>query len=57
MKWKTRPIGYELKWHPWFAWYPVRLDGRDEWVWLERIIRRRIGGNKAWGYEINDVRG
>lgn len=27
------------KWHPWYAWYPVRLVcGR--WAWLEKIERR-----------------
>ena len=25
------------KWYRWFAWYPVRIDGRMVWLrWLER---------------------
>jgi len=27
-------------WKPWFAWYPVYIDGT--WVWLERVETRRI---------------
>lgn len=23
--------------HVWFAWYPVEI--KDEWVWLEKVIR------------------
>ena len=26
------------KWYPWFAWYPVRIDGRL--VWGKTIERR-----------------
>lgn len=34
------PIG-PIPWHPWFAWRPVKLDGR--WCWpLEEIERRRV---------------
>lgn len=25
------------RWHRWFAWYPVVIDG--EWVWLESVER------------------
>ena len=29
-------------WHPWFAWYPVRLsyEDNDKRVWLEWIERK-----------------
>jgi len=27
------------KWHSWFAWYPVRIEG-NQCVWLEWIMRR-----------------
>lgn len=27
------------EWHPWFAWYPVSIDG-NEVRWLERVERR-----------------
>jgi hypothetical protein len=26
------------RWHRWFAWRPVQVDGR--WVWLRRVRRR-----------------
>lgn len=33
------------EWHPWFAWYPVRVVilnfEFDGWVWLHEIQRRR----------------
>lgn len=26
------------KWHPWFAWHPVKIEGK--WYWLKRVERR-----------------
>ena len=28
-----------FRWHPWFAWYPVKTDDREV-VWLEWVLRR-----------------
>lgn len=28
----------ELDWHPYFAWWPMRIAGK-QWVWLEWIER------------------
>lgn len=47
MKWTVESYdakAYRLaKWHPWFAWYPVRLwdsdDDRDHWRWLCKVER------------------
>jgi hypothetical protein len=27
-------------WQPWFAWRPVKVDGK--WAWFERVYRRPI---------------
>lgn len=27
-------------WKPWFAWYPVKIEGKR--CWLKRIYRRRV---------------
>lgn len=27
-------------WKPWFAWFPVCIDGR--WAWLQTVERRRV---------------
>lgn len=37
MRWKPAPLNRD--WHPWFAWYPVRLGSTT--VWLETIERKR----------------
>jgi len=47
-------------WRPWFAWYPVKLNGQGPVVWLEKIYRARsIGwhGIKVDGYEYTDLFG
>jgi hypothetical protein len=39
-------------WHTWFAWRPVRVEGR--WTWLRLIQRRLEGGHRAglgWRYK------
>lgn len=35
----------DWKWHAWFAWHPVKVNGR--WVWWAHIERRvyRYGGD------------
>ena len=49
------------EWEPWYAWYPVpilewRIFGINDgwfkvkrWVWLERIMRRRVVDNGLGG--------
>lgn len=32
---------YKKKWHPWFAWYPVRIGHRD-CRWLEYVDRKYV---------------
>jgi hypothetical protein len=45
-----------LKWHHWFAWYPVVVRVNDElkhWVWLERLERKwsiSKNGDQFWRY-------
>lgn len=65
MKWSFET--YEAKrvrlsqWAAWFAWRPVRYrteDGKNQWLWLERVYRRAIGhtsdGFWEWEYALND---
>ena len=49
MKWRVRKPGAYfralLRWHHWFAWYPVRIPSKGPMsnmtkVWLETIERR-----------------
>lgn len=64
MKWTSKETWTQRakrreKWHPWFAWYPVRLNyngptedewlGWDsgQWVWLE-TVERQIVDNMGW---------
>jgi hypothetical protein len=45
-------------WQPWFAWFPVSVDGYygDEIVWLETVYRRMrvaqfcTGAKAVWDY-------
>lgn len=32
------PLLYLGTWYPWYAWRPVKVEGR--WVWLKRIERQ-----------------
>ena len=36
------------QWHPWFAWYPVRVLDTETygrvWVWLEKVERIYVYG-------------
>jgi hypothetical protein len=40
------------KWHRWFAWHPVSIEGQT--IWLEIVLRRRevqsyvLGGNLSY---------
>ena len=35
------------KWHPWFAWRPVKYE--KQIVWLERIARQGLPFYEGWG--------
>lgn len=56
MRWKARPEWPERKaaiekWHPWFAWHPVRVGHRD-WRWFETVERQ---GDRHYGrYPVRD---
>jgi hypothetical protein len=30
----------QTQWHPWFSWYPVKIEGRR--VWLREVERRWV---------------
>lgn len=38
------------KWHPWFAWHPVRIGSHD-CRWLETIERRGDLGYGGWSFQ------
>jgi hypothetical protein len=51
---RLRPVSL-LKWHHWFAWYPVVVRVDDElrhWVWFEHLERKwSLGEYKGhWQY-------
>lgn len=35
------------KWHRWFAWEPILMDGK--WIWLEYVERRAVHICGMWG--------
>lgn len=37
MRWQPKD---PLRWHRWFAWRPVRMDGGYVIVWLEMVERK-----------------
>lgn len=41
----------QLRWHEWFAWYPVRV-GPDKAAWLERVERRRTKVGDGFSYRV-----
>ena len=49
-------------WHPWFAWYPVKLDCHWQYAWLETVMRKRaiVGAaidasyEFAWSYYVEE---
>jgi hypothetical protein len=66
MRWDCGPTWEEIKaareqWHPWFAWYPVRVGPRD-CRWLERVERKGtcwefIFRGSPWSYEYRSAQG
>ena len=69
MKWRVRKLGTIRRalhrWHPWFAWYPVRIPTKGPMsgmtkVWLETVYRKGTycGGGMGdfywdWKYKLN----
>lgn len=56
MRW-TKPKKSKLKWHKWFAWYPIciakHIDGSREYAWLEYVWIRTVATNGVIrGWEI-----
>src|SRR4051812_9520112 len=45
----------KLKWHPWFAWFPVRLMDTNQCVWLEVVERQLTGGYSGYYYEKREL--
>lgn len=41
MRWTASTFD-PFKWHTWFAWCPVIVNGQS--VWLERIERKHVAG-------------
>jgi len=43
IKWKNN-MEKILKWHIWFAWYPIKINTSTEYniVWLEKVLRKGI---------------
>ena len=44
-----RALCRDGKWHPWFAWHPVRTPGA--WAWMSWVMRRGLlcfDGEAEW---------
>ncbi len=49
-------IETEEKWHKWFAWYPVRFWGGNDYRWLEVVEKRGIShGGGPWVIEYREI--
>jgi hypothetical protein len=45
-------------WRPWFAWRPVRIDGRHVWGrWVERALFDEYHTGPMWRYRLPASRG
>ena len=43
------PRRFLTDWEPWFAWHPVRVNGRVRW--LRKVYRRAVSGlDYPWEY-------
>lgn len=44
--WKSirgyQKVNASIRWHCWFAWYPIRIAGTRKCVWFE-TVRRKFG--------------
>lgn len=38
-----------IKWHAWFAWYPVEFDGA--WVWLSYVDRCMLDDGYSFRFQ------
>lgn len=53
MRFKVSPRFDPNRWNLWFAWYPVRLENKDEVVWLDYVWAIRDWGHNGelvWKY-------
>lgn len=50
MRWKRKMGQNPYMRHQWFAWHPVEVDG--EWVWLEKVWRRKVHG-PSWDIDMD----
>lgn len=41
IKWRTQTVKnhIRIRWHKWFAWFPVRIDSHD-YVWFQMVERK-----------------
>jgi hypothetical protein len=54
MRWRIRAMRdmASYGWHRWFAWHPVFAEDTGEWIWLEPVARRWLGGQaECYEYE------
>jgi hypothetical protein len=71
MKWKARDKEAEKekireaikKWHNWFAWHPVNIDGYYHWLktverkWAPLTLSNlRLGTGNTWSYRESTLR-
>lgn len=47
-----------LKWHKWFAWYPVLID--EKWVWMKDVEQRLVSkfselGERSLVWEYREI--
>lgn len=40
-----------ISWHPWFAWYPVRIGQTHDCVWWEYVERKGESGYNGMAFE------
>lgn len=55
MRWGNSYTENLRYWHPWWAWYPVRLNS-SRWVWLEWVSCRCVltPWEYFWQYRLDD---
>lgn len=57
MRWKEKTRVSRERWHTWYAWHPIRINGM--WVWLETVHRKgtlKCGwGDCYWEWQYTDT--
>ena len=55
MRWSNRAPIETQPWLKWFAWFPVQVEFRSEYAWLEVVERKKFypyeSNKKTWFYE------